>query len=103
MNDVIQLYKSGKKDSWGIATKATEPTSLKGMVIYATTLEEMKTVEGTTINITATVVFKGMVDININDDVGINVSTNAEKKLKVNGITLVRDLSGKVIFTKVVL
>lgn len=100
MNDVVKVYKGGKKDSWGIVTPSTEPTELKGMVTYSTKLEELKDAEGKAVVVTASIVFKGKVDIAINDIVGIDVGT--EKKLKVLQVQPVKDLASVQLFTKVV-
>jgi hypothetical protein len=100
LNDVVKVYKSGNKDSWGIATTTPEATELKGMVVYSTKIEELKTAEGTVVSVTANITFKGKVDVEVNDEVGIIVGT--EKKLKVLQVLPVNDLSGVTVFTKVV-
>lgn len=97
-NDKIQLFKSGKTDSWGVATTSTDPIHLKGMVTYTTDLKEVAGVNGEKVAITANIVFKGKLDINVKDE----VSFDETKRHTVIQVQRIRDLAGKTLFTKVV-
>lgn len=98
MNDSIQLYKSGKTDKWGVVTTSPEAIHLKGMISYTTDLKEISGVNGERVAVTASVVFKGKVDVNIKDEIAFE----EVDRLKIIQVQLIRDLSGKTLFTKVV-
>ena len=101
LKTLVKWYKSENRDAWGIVTDNTIPTELKGMVQYSTEVQEMKTTEGETVQIMATIVLKGMVSIKPNDKVSFG-QFDVEKKYKVVQVQPVQDLSGKVLFTRVV-
>jgi hypothetical protein len=102
LNEVVKVYKGGNTDAWGIATHDTNATEFKGMVTYSSKIEEMKTAEGETVVITATIVFKGKVDIQVGDEVSFENSLDPNKRFKVLQVQPVNDLSGKTVFTKAV-
>jgi hypothetical protein len=103
MNDVVKVYKGEKRDSWGIVTTSTVPTELKGMVTYSTDIQELSTVDGEKVVVTANIVFKGKADISVKrkDKIGIIVD-GTEQELKVLQVKPVKDLASVQIFTKVV-
>jgi hypothetical protein len=101
LNDVVKVYKGEKRDSWGIVTSSTEPIEYKGMVTYSTSLEELKLADGTKVVVTASIVFKGKVDIEYGDKLGIDDGTGVEIKLDVAKIQPINDLSSTTLFVKV--
>lgn len=98
MNSKVKIYLGETMDEWGIITPSDLATEHKAMVTYSTKLEELKTVDGKTTVITATVILKGKVDINT----GAIVELDADKKLPIVQVTPINDLGGKQLFTKVV-
>jgi hypothetical protein len=100
MNDVVQVYKSGKTDSWGIATSSAEPIEFNGMVVYSSKLETLRTAEGKEIVVSGNIVFKGKADVESGDL--ITVEDGSDKKHEVLQVFPVNDLSAKTKFTKVI-
>jgi len=96
LNDTVKVYKAGKKDSWGISQINTEPEILKCMVSEVVELIELKTVSGKAVNVTANIVFKGKADIKVGD----NINTD-NGKFEVLKVQYIKDLSSKILFTKV--
>ncbi|WP_275764075.1 hypothetical protein [Priestia megaterium] len=99
LNDEVLVYKNEKKDSWGIVVTSTEPVKYKCMITYATDIEELKTAEGKQVVITASIILKGNAAIQLEDKVSFDDLAEVEV-LKVQRI---KDLSGKILFTKVVI
>jgi hypothetical protein len=102
LNDIVKVYKSEKRDSWGIVTTNTEAIVYKGMVTYQTSFEELKIADGEKIVVTATITFKGKVDIGYGDKIGIDDGTGNEVKLDVGKVQPIKDLSSVQLYTKVI-
>lgn len=101
LNDVVKVYKGENKDSWGIVTSSTEPIEYNGMVTYSTSLEELKLADGTKVVVTASIVFKGKVDVDYGDKLGIDDGTGTEIKIDVAKIQPINDLASTTLYTKV--
>lgn len=96
--DTVKIYMGEALDDWGIMKPAIEATEYKAMVTYSTKLEELKTVDGKTTVVTATVILQGKVELST----GSMLELEEGKKLPIVQITPVKDLGGKQLFTKVV-
>lgn len=100
LNDTIRVFKGEKMDSWGVVTPSTESVDLRCLVSYSTTLEELKTLDGETVVIKATITLKGKSDLSFGDKLVISDTDGV--LLKVLQVIPIKDLSGKQLFTKVV-
>lgn len=103
LNDVVKVYKSETRDAWGIVTNEAIATELRCMVKYSTAIQELKNAKGETIVVTASIVFKGKVDIDFNSLVSIPDGIQPNKKFDVGTIQPIKDIAGETLFTRVVI
>lgn len=102
LNDVVKVYKGEEKDDWGIVIPSTEPAEYKTMVTYTSELVELKDADGKAIVVSATIMFKGKVDVDYSDEITIANYIKPDKRFKPLKIQPIMDLGRKQIFTKVV-
>jgi hypothetical protein len=100
--DNIKILKEANKDSWGISVSSSEPISMSCRVMYTLQSEPLKSVTGEFINPTAKVYFGGLVSIEFTDRLIFLDDFGEERTFTVHEVKPIKDFSGIVMFTRVV-
>jgi hypothetical protein len=101
--DKIGILKEANKDSWGISVNSATPESVSCRVMYSLKSEPMKSANGDFINPTAKVYFEGLFDIGFGDKLVFTDDFGKEQKFIIHEIKPIKDFSGVVLFTRVVI
>lgn len=99
LKQIVYIVKAGQADDWGVIQPGQE-IQTKGRVDYQ--VKQVKASDGTDVVSSATILLKGAQDISLDDSVKwIDAlgHTYQRKPIQVNPLT---DLSGKVLFTQVI-
>lgn len=102
MIDTVGVLKETKKDSWGIVVAAEEPVSVKCRVMYSLKFDELRSVTGSSITPTAKIFFEGVFDIGFGDKIIFTDDYGNERAMDIHEIKPIKDFSGNVLFTRVV-
>lgn len=102
LTDVISVMKETKKDSWGISVTSTTPETVQCKIMYTLKTEELKGIDGKSVNVTAKVYFEGLYPIQFGDLLVFTDDFGKVQKLHVLEVKPIKDFSGEVLFTRVV-
>lgn len=101
--DTIQVLKETKKDSWGISVNPLPPESVSCRVMYSLKSEPLKSENGTFVNPVAKVYFAGLFNISFGDKLIYSDDFGKSRVFEIHEIKPIKDFSGNVLFTRVVI
>lgn len=100
--DSVDVMRETKKDSWGISVNSQTPETVKCRIMYSLKTEELKTSEGKSIGVTAKVYFNELFPISYGDKLNFTDDFGKTYNLEVLEVKPIKDFSGEILFTKVV-
>jgi hypothetical protein len=95
---LIKVYREGVKDDWGISN--TEPVNQNCFVAFKT--EKITNSEGTDVTVSLNITINGFFPLKYTEDVEYSIGTVTHKR-KPQSIEYLSDLSGQVLYTKVMI
>lgn len=104
MNKKATVYKSNQSnlDKWGKPTTAPSYTG-KCQVLYNTDINRISGMDGYETTISTTIVFHGLVDVEVGDYVEFTLQNGKMAKLLAKDVFYFEDWVGKIVATRVVI
>ncbi|PEM08503.1 hypothetical protein [Bacillus wiedmannii] len=104
MKDKVTVHKAGTIDDWGIMQFPGESFVIPGRIkhtLYMRDEEGTFTTIKNDLNVRGSVLFEGIVDVTLNDELEFTNFRGERERVKPNRAKFIQDFNGKVLFTRI--
>lgn len=103
LNGTATIYKqSGTVDTWGQPSFDSETYTAKCQINYNADLNKISGEDGVTTSMSATLVFHGLVDVRVGDNVEFSNALGVSGRYRIGDVYFFEDYAGKIVATRVV-
>jgi hypothetical protein len=104
LNQTVTLYSNVDTDEWGIPVKTPNPKNYRVRLEFNSAARLIQTGEdGKEIVFVATIFFKGAVPVDYTDYIEYDSGVNGIVKVLPRNISPMLDMSGRIVYTKVII